>query len=96
MNFLKTLFSKRPFLFRCNYCNAKVYFSKNFVQQLEYENRDDPVCPPKTECHYCHMGFVIPAHYTSKNGKTYIFSELADKIPTLNPDTFFERLLNDD
>jgi hypothetical protein len=42
------------------------------------------------------MGFVIPINYVSKNGLTYKFDDLADKIPTLDTDSFFDRLLNDD
>ncbi len=96
MNFLKKIFTKQKILLRCNYCNAEVCFSKKLVEQLEYENRDDIVCPPKTQCHYCHMGFVIPVHYKSKNGKIYTFDNLSVKIPHLAQDTFFDRLLDDD
>jgi hypothetical protein len=42
------------------------------------------------------MGFVIPINYVSKNGLTYKFDDLADKIPTLDTDSFFDSLLNDD
>lgn len=96
MNFLTKFFTKQKILFRCNYCACEVYFSKKLVRQLEHENRDDSVCPPKTQCHYCHMGFVIPLYYKSKNGTIYKFDDLADKIPHLHPDSFFDRLLDED
>jgi hypothetical protein len=32
----------------------------------------------------------------SKNGKTYKFGELADKIPTLDPRSFIKRVLYGD
>lgn len=89
-------FKKTRIPFRCNYCLAEVSFSLKLVQQLENENRDNLVCPPKTECHYCHMGFVIPINYKSKNGKIYKFDEFASKIPTLNPNTLLQRLLDED
>jgi hypothetical protein len=95
MNLLRLFFPKKKILLRCNYCGSEVKFSIKLVQQLEYEYRDDSVCPPKTECHYCHMGFVIPINYLSKNGKTYKFDELAAKIPTLDQDSFLDRLLDD-
>jgi hypothetical protein len=94
MNFLKKIFTKQKILLRCNYCACEVYFSKKLVEQLENKNKDDPVCPPKTECHYCHMGFVIPVSYKSKNGKIYKFDDLSGKIPLLDPHSFFERLLD--
>ena len=81
---------------RCNYCGVKVLISLKLVQQLENDNRTDTICPPKIECHYCHMGYVIPINYKSKNGKTYKFDDLSDKIPLLDPDSFFERLLDKD
>lgn len=96
MNLLKKLFTKHRILFRCNYCNAEVSFSKKFVLQLESAHRDNSVCPLKVECHYCHMGFVIPVNYISKNGKIYKFDDLAHKIPHLDPDTLLDRLLNKD
>ncbi len=93
MNFFNKLFNVRIPL-KCNYGGAEVNFSLKLVQQFEYANRDDAACPPKTECHYCHMGFVIPLYYMSMNGKTYKFDELADKILVLYPDSFFDRLLD--
>lgn len=96
MNFFKNLFTQQKILLRCNYCGAEVCFSKILVAQLEHEHRDDSVCPPKTECHYCHMGFVVPVYYKSKNGQIYKFDDLADKIPHLDQDSFFNRLLDDD
>lgn len=95
MNIFVKLFDHR-ILFRCNYCNAEVRFSKKLVRQLERDNRDDPICPLKTECHYCHMGFVIPVSYKSKNGNRYTFDTLADKIPHLDPNSFFDRLFHED
>ena len=82
--------------FRCNYCGADFSFSLHIVERLEIENRDDFVCPSKSECDYCHTGFVIPINYTSKNGITYKFDDLADKIPTLDPDSLLDRLLDPD
>lgn len=93
MNIFK-LFARKHVLFRCNYCNATVKATINRVLRLERRNRHDPVCPLKEECHYCHMGFVIPVHYKSKNGKIYKFDELAPKIPHLDPKTLLERLLD--
>lgn len=90
------IFFNKRIPFRCNYCGAKVLISLKLVQQLENDNRTDTTCPPKIECHYCHMGYVIPIHYKSKNGKTYKFDDLYDKIPTLDPDSFFDRLLDPD
>ena len=95
MNFFKKLFNSR-ITFKCNYCGAEIKAPLKLVERLENKNRNDAVCPPKTECHYCHMGFVIPLNYKSKNGKTYKFDELADKIPTLDPDSLFDRLLDED
>ena len=95
MNFLKKIFAKQKIDFKCNFCHEEVLFSRKLVERLERRNREDSVCPPKTECHYCHTGFVIPLHYKSKNGKTYAFNELAHKIPTLDPDSLLERLLDD-
>ena len=83
-------------LFRCNYCRADFSFPLRLVERLENENRDDLVCPPKLECDYCHTGFVIPINYTSKNGITYKFDDLAAKIPTLDPDSLLDRLLDPD
>jgi len=94
MNLLTKFFTKKKILLRCNYCNAEILFSKKLVEQLEHENRYDPLCPPKTQCHYCHMGFVIPVFYKSKNGTIYKFDALWEKIPTLDPETFFDRLLD--
>ena len=95
MNLFKKLFNRR-IPFKCNYCGAEVNIFLTHVKQLETENRDDSVCPLKIECHYCHMGYVIPINYKSKNGKTYKFDDLYDKIPTLDPNTFFDRLLDED
>ncbi len=95
MNFFKKLFNIR-IPFKCNYCGAQIKATLKLVEQLENKNRNDPLCPPKTECHYCHMGFVIPLNYKSMNGKIYKFDELADKIPTLDPHSFFDRLLDED
>jgi len=89
-------FRKSKIPFRCNYCNCKINIRLHYVLQLENENKDSSVCPIKIECHYCHMGYIIPINYKSKNGKTYKFDELYDKIPTLDPDTFFDRLLDKD
>mgnify|MGYP001582001342 CR=1 FL=1 len=89
-------FRKSKFPFRCNYCGCKVKVPLQDVLQLENENKDDSVCPLKIECHYCHMGYVIPSNYKSKNGKTYKFDELYNKVPTLDPNTFFDRLLDED
>jgi hypothetical protein len=91
-----TFFKKHSILFRCNYCNAEVSLSKKFVLQLEADNRDDSICPLIVECHYCHMGFVIPVNYKSKTGKIYNFDELANKIPHLNSNTLLDRLLDED
>ena len=95
MNFFKKLFNSR-IPFKCNYCGAEVNVHLQRIKQLELENRDDFVCPLKIECHYCHMGFVIPVNYKSKNGKTYKFDDLYDKIPTLDPNTLMKRLLDPD
>jgi hypothetical protein len=95
MNFFKKLFNNR-ISFKCNYCGAEIKATLKLVERLENKNRGDAVCPPKIECHYCHMGFVIPLNYKSKNGKIYKFDELADKIPTLDPDSLFDRLLDED
>ncbi len=96
MNLFHKIFSKKTVLLRCNYCDAEVTFSLKFVQQLEQDNKDDLPCPPKTQCHYCHMGFVLPVSYKSKNGTIYTFDDLADKIPHLDQDSFFDRLLDED
>jgi hypothetical protein len=95
LNFFKKLFNSR-ITFKCNYCGTEIKTTLKLVERLEYKNRNDAVCPPKTECHYCHMGFVIPLNYKSKNGKSYKFDELADKIPTLDPDSLLNRLLDED
>lgn len=96
MRLVRDLFPKKKILIRCNYCGSEVIFSLKLVQQLELKNTNDPLCPPKTECHYCHLGFVLPVFSKSKNGKIYKFNELADKILSLSQDSFFDRLLDDD
>jgi hypothetical protein len=88
-------FKKSSVLFRCNYCFEEFSFSKKSVLQLEANNLDDSVCPVKEECHYCHMGFVIPVNYKSKNGKIYRFDELAHKIPHLDPESLLDRLFDE-
>ncbi len=90
------IFLKNRILFRCNYCNAAVRVPIKIVYQLENENRQDSVCPIKIECHYCHMGFVIPVYFKSKNGKIYKFDEIASKIPHLDPNTLLDRLFDED
>ncbi len=96
MNLLKKLFSKKNILLKCNYCGCEVNFPLKLVHQLEQENSDDPLCPPKTECHYCHMGFVLPVFYKSINGSIYKFDELAHKIPHLDQNSFFDRLFDEE
>lgn len=95
MNFFKKLFNRR-IPFKCNYCGTEVNISLTHVKQLETEKRDDSVCPLIIEYHYCHMGYVIPINYTSKNGITYKFDDLWEKVPTLDSDTLFDRLLDPD
>ncbi|MFC1566534.1 hypothetical protein ACFL4A_01680 [bacterium] len=96
MNFFKKLFHKKKILLRCNYCNAEISAAIKDVQQLEIENANDPLCPVKEECHYCHMGFVLPVFYKSKNGKIYKFDELAKKIAHLDENQLLERIFHED
>ena len=82
--FIKKLFQKKIIIFRCNYCNSEIQVPFKIVQWLEHKNTTDLLCPVKEECHYCHMDFVLPIFYQSKNCKIYIFAELAHKIPYLD------------
>ena len=96
MTIFKNLLQKKKIIFRCNYCNAEITASIKAVQQLEIENAHDPLCPVKQECHYCHMGFVLPVFYQSKNGTIYTFDDLAEKIPHLDENALLERIFHED
>ena len=93
---IKKLFQKKIIIFRCNYCNAEIPVPIKIVQQLELKNTSDLLCHVKAECDYCHMGFILPIFYQSKNGKIYKFAELAHKIPHLDQNSCLSRIFNDD
>jgi len=69
-----------------------VQISPREVRQLQKQNRHDPVCDIKKECHICHIGFMIPLKYTDKKGKPYRYNQIKPKIENLDPQTVMERM----
>lgn len=83
---------KQPVLVRCTYCSYEFHLLPREVRLLETKNARDPLCPIKEECDICHTGFMIPVHYTNKQGKVYLFHELKPKIKNLDPNTALNRM----
>jgi hypothetical protein len=83
---------KQPVLVRCTHCSYEFHLLPGEVRFLEARNANDPVCPLKEECDICHIGFMIPVHYTDHHGKTYLFHELKPKIKNLDPYTVTKRI----
>ena len=81
-----------PVLIRCTECNYEDELSTKEIRLLEKQNAVDSICPVKEPCHICHIGFMIPAKYTDKKGKQYLFHEIKSKIKNLDPDTVMERI----
>lgn len=77
---------------RCTECNFEYHLSTRELRLLEKQNANELVCPYKEECHICHIGFMIPVHYTDKHGKQYLYNEIKPKIINLDPDSVIERI----
>lgn len=98
MDIFRLLKKRTPVLMRCTYCYEEMDFSAKQVRMLMAKNTYDPVCSIKEECHYCHIGFVIPVKYKDNSGNTFLFHEIKPKIKNLDPNTVMERIfqLHDD
>ena len=83
---------KPPVLVRCTHCSYELPLLAREVRLLETRNAGDPVCSVKEECDICHIGFMIPVHYTDQHGKTYLFHDLKPKIKNLDPKTVMNRI----
>ena len=79
-------------LVRCTHCSYEFPLLPREVRLLETRNAGDPVCSVKEECDICHIGFMIPVHYTDRHRKTYLFHELKPKIKNLDPNTVTKRI----
>lgn len=90
------LLKKKPVLMRCTYCYEEIDFSAKEIRTLFAKNTTDPVCPIKDECHFCHIGFMIPVKYKDKHGNTYLFHKIKPKIKNLDPNTVMERIFDHD
>lgn len=91
-----SLFKKHPpILFRCTHCEYEFELTLKEVRLLEKLNKDDPVCQAKEPCHICHIGFMIPVNYTDKLGKQLLFHQIKPNIKNLDPDTAFERIIEE-
>jgi hypothetical protein len=79
-------------LVRCTHCSYEIHLLPREVRLLETRNAGDPVCSVKEKCDICHIGFMIPAHYTDQHGKLYLFHDLKPKIKNLDPNTVTKRI----
>lgn len=84
-----------PVLFRCTYCYEELDLPFKDLCFLEALNPFDQVCRLKDLCHICHTGFIIPVNFTDNQGNRFLFHEIKPKILNLDPDTAWQRILED-
>lgn len=92
MDILSCFKKSPPVLLRCTECEYEDEFSLPELRRLAKHQPQDSPCPFQTECHICHLGFMIPVDYSAPDGKHYRFHEIKPKIKSLDPKTLMERI----
>lgn len=89
LSFFKTY---PPTLLRCTECEYEDMFTYKELHRLAKRQPKNSPCPFQTECHICHIGFMIPVDYQSPDGKHYLFDYIKPLIKNLGQDTLMERI----